>query len=329
MKAPPNLTVDLWREFLSEFVGTYLLVLLGAASVIVAPRAFGNANPWASTLFVASAFGGTASFVILALGRRSHALINPAVTVAHVVARSLGPSRALPYLAFQLLGGLVAGVTLRALFQSADVTGNLGSTSLAAGVPPIAGTLLELTGTAVLASATLVASRWPRGSGRRAVGVGGTLALLIVFLGPLTGASLNPARSFGPSLASGYWEDQYAYWIGPALGGMIAGVVFRMTTSKRTGPVLFVCVENAGRSHWLHEAEKQLHLADWPASLTASRRAVEAMKPYFEKYINPVHTQQRGPAAAMKAQSAARKAGSRAKTRVMKQAAARHRRRGA
>lgn len=52
---------------------------------------------------------------------------------------------------------------------------------------------------------------------------------------------------------------------------------------------------------WLHEAEKQLHLADWPASLTASRRAVEAMKPYFEKYINPVHTQQRGPAAAMKA----------------------------
>jgi glycerol uptake facilitator-like aquaporin len=226
--------VDPRSECVSEFLGTYLLVLLGSASVIVAARIFGSANPVASTLFIASVFGGTVAFVVLTLGRASAALINPAVSVGHAAGRAIRPNRLIPYVGFQLLGGVLAGLTLRALFQTADVTGNLGSTSLAAGVHPIAGGLFEFAGTAILSFVTLVASKWAHGSGRQAALVGGTLFLLIALIGPLTGASFNPARSLGPSLASGFFDHQYVYWLGPIPGGLLAGLLFRrMNTVKR------------------------------------------------------------------------------------------------
>ncbi len=123
--------------------------------------------------------------------------------------------------------------------------------------------LLETVGTFILAMSGFLASlRIHKKPGEAAL-IGTTLFLIILALGPLTNASLNPARSLGPALASGNLTNLYVYVIGPLAGGLIAGLLFRFferaklpdssSDSSREpelakGPMLFVCVENVGRS---------------------------------------------------------------------------------
>jgi MIP family channel proteins len=226
------------KECLAELVGTYLLVLVGPASVVVSslvPSMLGIE----SLFLIALTFGGTVGILILALGKHSGTVINPAVTVAAASARLLKKGMLAPYLTFQISGGLLAGVTLRFLFGSVDVKTSLGSTKLALGINPILGIIIEATGTFFLALSALIASSSTKRPITQALLVGVTLFILIIFLGPLTGASFNPARSLGPSLASGYLENLYVYLVGPIFGALIAGVVFRV---MRDGKRNLVCV---------------------------------------------------------------------------------------
>ena len=122
--------------------------------------------------------------------------------------------------------GVLAGLTLRFFFLSIDTT-SLGSTRLAGGISPVLGIIIEALGTFILASSALIASTRIKGSKKQGLFVGITLFLLIIFIGPLTGAGLNPARSLGPSIASGYIENLYVYFIGPIIGALLAGLLFR------------------------------------------------------------------------------------------------------
>jgi glycerol uptake facilitator-like aquaporin len=175
---------------------------------------------------IALTFGGTVAILIIALGRHSGAMINPAMTVAAASARLLKNRLFVPYLFFEISGGVLAGISLRFLFLSIDNT-SLGSTRLAAGINPVLGITLEAVGTFILAASVLIASTKIKKVRTQALFVGTTLFLLILFIGPLTGAGLNPARSLGPSLASGYTENLYVYLIGPILGAFAAGLLFR------------------------------------------------------------------------------------------------------
>ena len=184
-----------------------------------------------SLVLIAPTFGVVVGVVILLIGEICGAVINPALTLAAVAARSVKSGLLLPYVIFQLAGGIFAGVTLRAIFPVVGST-DLGSTKLAAGIDPLSGIIIEAIGTFVLASAALVAGKKFQKHWQQAIMVGGTLFLLILFIGPLTGASFNPARTLGPALASSYLNDLYVYMIGPCLGALIAGITFRWVNNR-------------------------------------------------------------------------------------------------
>jgi len=213
------------KECLSEMLGTYLLVFIGPASVVVASQVSYFSSLDTLTL-VALVFGCTVASIIILLGKHSGAHINPAITVANAVAGTLKMELFVPYVVFQLAGGLLAGMSLRIVFNGLGSTAYLGSTRLATGLTPIEGIALETAGTFALAISALSASSIARSHVAQAVIVGGTLSALIIIIGPLTGASFNPARSLGPSVFSGYFSGQVVYWVGPLIGAGLAGLVF-------------------------------------------------------------------------------------------------------
>ena len=219
---------------LSELLGTYLLVLIGPGTVTAVSLAQG-VSPFEALLIVGFVFGVTVGFVILLLGRISGAHINPAITLAHTMAGKTSSEMFLPYVSFQVLGGLLAALTVKLTFSQYGSPADLGATKLASGVSPLVGILLETAGTFLLAMSGFLASlRIHKKLGEAAL-IGSTLFVIIFALGPLTNASLNPARSLGPALASGYLTDFYVYLIGPLAGGLIAGLVFRFLERLRIG----------------------------------------------------------------------------------------------
>ena len=206
-------------------LGTYLLALAGPASVVVvSTTTFSAAEKFAT---VALAFGLTVATMIVVFGKRSGANINPAVSLANGLAGVLEWKVVISYFGFQIVGGLLAGLTLKLFLGSLAPSVYLGSTMLAANVSPIEGVALEGMGAFLLAASALLAGSFIRTAPRQALLVGGTLTVLILFIGPLTGASFNPARSLGPSVFSGYYKDQGVYWIGPFAGAACAGLIFR------------------------------------------------------------------------------------------------------
>ena len=204
--------------------GTYLLVFIGPASIVVASLTLLSSIE--ALTFVALTFGCAVASAIVLLGKHSGAHINPAVTVANALAGTFKRELLVPYVVFQVFGGLLAGLSLKTIFGSANASTSLGSTKLALGISPIEGLALEFGGTFVLATSALCASSLIRNPAKQAILVGATLFALIMLIGPLTGASFNPARSFGPSVFSGYFEDQILYWTAPISGAGCAGVIF-------------------------------------------------------------------------------------------------------
>lgn len=215
---------------LSELLGTYLLVLVGPGTVSAVSLV--GFTPLQSLIIVAIAFGGIVALVILLLGRISGAHINPAITLAHTIAGKTAPDMLISYVSFQLPAALLAGFTLKLIFGPFGSPSDLGTTKLASGVSIPEGILLEIAGTFLLAmSGFLAGLRVHKKPGEAAL-IGSTLFLIILALGPLTNASLNPARSLGPAVASGYFTNLSVYWIGPLVGGSIAGLVFRFIETR-------------------------------------------------------------------------------------------------
>ena len=211
------------RACASEFFGTLLLVLFGAGSVAYSSLVR-MASP-ESLLVFAAVFGISVATVIVLFGSSSGAHINPAISLAHLIAGRISRRLIVFYTFFQILGALVAGAILSVLFTASPSTSFLGSTSLAANIAPVAGFVVELAGTFVLATAVLYVSLAKMRTVYQASIIGLTLFILILLIGPLTGASLNPARSIGPATASGLFDNLQVYIAGPLIGGLLAGIV--------------------------------------------------------------------------------------------------------
>jgi glycerol uptake facilitator-like aquaporin len=213
------------KQCFAEMLGTYLLVFLGPGSMVLSNLL--GLTKIEALVFVAAVFGATVTGAILLLGRLSGANINPAVTVGSTLAGISKRGLFAPYVISQVAGGLLAGLTLKLAFGSLGSATSLGSTKLTASISPVEGVALEITGTFVLVVAALSAGSFVKSSLKQAILVGGTIFLLILLIGPLTGGSFNPARSLGPSLFSGYFDNQAVYYIGPLVGGACAGLIVR------------------------------------------------------------------------------------------------------
>ena len=221
-------------RLLSELLGTYLLVLVGPGTA-AAVALSGGVPSFEAFLIIGFAFAAIVTTLILILGKTSGAHIDPAITIAHTIAGKTERAMLVPYVVFQIVGALLGGFTLRLIFSPFGLPGDLGTTKLASGVSVPAGILLETGGTFVLAMSGFIASSRIHNKPGEGLLVAVTLFIIIQVLGPLTNASLNPARSLGPAVASGYLTNLYVYWIGPPAGGLIAGLVFRFSERPRLG----------------------------------------------------------------------------------------------
>jgi MIP family channel proteins len=160
-----------------------------------------------------------------AYGHISGTHINPAVTLGVWAAGKIDTARAFSYIFFQLLGGVVAAFTLSWVLGSRQ--GNLGATLLADGVTPVVGVVLEAILTFFLVNAVMNAGISGKATIPGGLAIGFTLTFCILMGGPLTGASLNPARTLGPAVASGNFADLWVYFVGPILGGVVAGLLYK------------------------------------------------------------------------------------------------------
>ena len=207
------------RCCLAEGIGTFTLTFIGAGAII----ATGN------IVAIALAHGLALSMAVYWAAPISGGHINPAVTIAMLVRKRMKREDALGYVGAQVLGGMLAAILVNACFPETDVvTGKLGATLGGLSYGSGFGVLfVELILTFFLVTtifAFVVDKRGPKNLYGFAIGL--TLAFCILCANPLTGASLNPARSFGPALIGGHWAAHWAYWVGPIAGGCLAAIVY-------------------------------------------------------------------------------------------------------
>ena len=208
-------------ECSAEFIGTFLLVFFGAGIVALT-------TPFSGSFVlteIAATFGIVVAVVILSMGRISGAHINPAVSLAQAISGRLRRGLLLPYLFFQTAGGVAAGLVLRLIFHPDGSSVYLGSTTLSVSI--MLGFALEIIGTFTLALVILRVSSRASSLKYQALVIGLTLFVLILALGPLTGASFNPARSLGPALASGHVDNTWLFLAAPPIGAALAAFVER------------------------------------------------------------------------------------------------------
>lgn len=212
-----------WRPCLAEMIGTFGLIFIGAGSIVVDAYTGGGVG----LLGIAFAHGIVLAVMVSATMGISGGHINPAVTVGVWIGRAIGTRMAVLYILSQLIGAVLGAAALAALYPAAAVqTASLGTPLLAEGVGFGQGVLIEAILTFFLVFVvygTAVDGRAPKLGG---MAIGLVLVFDILAGGPLTGASMNPARTFGPALVGGVWTDHLVYWAGPILGGLVAGLVY-------------------------------------------------------------------------------------------------------
>lgn len=213
---------NLLKQCVAEFIGTFALIFIGVGAIY-------NNQPGAGVglLGVALAHGLTIAVMVSATGGISGGHLNPAVTFGLLVGGKMKPMDSIAYWIAQLAGGAAAGFLLVSLF------GQNGISIVAAGTPDLGKDVLLSTGIIIeivltfflvfVVYGSAVDVRAPKIGG---LAIGLTVGLDILFGGPLTGASMNPARTFGPALASGHWNNHIVYWIGPMVGGALAGLIY-------------------------------------------------------------------------------------------------------
>jgi aquaporin NIP len=206
--------MPLWRRAAAEGMAAFALVFAGCGAIVSDARSHGALG----AVGVSLTFGLIIMVMVYATGHLSGAHINPAVTIAFTLGRHFPAPDALAYIAAQLLGATAGALVLLAAWP--DQPAQLGATAPSVGVG--AALLYEVLLTAILMFVITAVATDARAVGAAAaIAIGGAVALDALFGGPVTGASMNPARSFGPALASGTWGDFWIYVAGPVAGAAL------------------------------------------------------------------------------------------------------------
>lgn len=209
-----------WQEALAEGIGTFILVFAGTGAIIVNQISDGAVTH----LGISFVFGAVVAALIYGTGHISGAHLNPAVTLGFYTIGIFPQRRVLPYIAAQLFGAIAASALLLLSFGQ---VANLGATL------PLEGNwsrslVLETVLTFILMYVILGAGLDRRAhSGFAGLAIGLTVGLEAAFMGPITGASMNPARSLGPALVTGIWQHHWVYWIAPIIGAQLAVIIYQ------------------------------------------------------------------------------------------------------
>lgn len=220
----------------AEVVGTFLLVLAVCGVISV------GSNQGAPLDLAGLGLAHVLILMVLvyALGGTSGAHFNPAVTIALLAIRKISPASAAVYIACQVVGGLLGALLAALVFNEIGEAVNYGAATVnpdvledgSVGLALIA----EAVGTFILMWAIMGLAVNPRGEAALAgLGIGAALGIAVMIFGPATGASLNPARWFGPAVASGEFSDFWLYLIGPVIGALMASLGYRALVLERRG----------------------------------------------------------------------------------------------
>lgn len=220
---------DSLRHFVAEFVGTFALVFFGGAAIIAAQATRMDAG----LIAVALTHGIILAVLVSALMRIS-GHFNPAVTIGFLAVRRIEAMMAGVYIAAQMLGSIIAAYSLKWLLPATLTTATrLGGQSIASEITAGQAIGLEAIATFMLAFVIFGTAVDPKAPRLGGLAIGGTVAAGILAIGPFTGGSFNPARSFGPAVASGIFEGQAVYWIGPIVGAVAAALLYDMLFLRR------------------------------------------------------------------------------------------------
>lgn len=220
-----KLLLPSWQEELAEAIGTFILVFAGTGAVMVNEVTKGAVTH----VGISFVFGAVVAALIYSIGHISKAHFNPAVTLAFWTSGIFPKNLVLPYILAQLLGACAASSLL---LLSLGKVANLGATL------PYNGNWLQSLLLETILSFILMFVIFGSGLDRRAhlgfagLAIGLTVGLEAAFMGPITGASMNPARSLGPALVGGIWQHHWIYWVAPILGAQVAVIVYSLLSNK-------------------------------------------------------------------------------------------------
>ncbi len=216
------------NRFGAEGIGTYILVFAGTGAIVVNDLTHGAITQ----VGIALTFGLTVFAMIQTFSRVSGAHFNPAISLAMVVLGKLEPLRAIGYLVAQMTGALLASITLHWLFPLHPTLGAtlpLGSEMQSLVLECILGFILMLS--------VIGCSNSPGSATLMGPAIGAIIGLEALFAGPISGASMNPARSFAPALVSGHLESLWIYFVGPLFGALVAipvaSFIFKETANRK------------------------------------------------------------------------------------------------
>jgi MIP family channel proteins len=214
------------RRAAAEALAAFALVFAGCGAIIADAQYDGALG----TVGIALVFGLIVMVMVYATGHLSGAHINPAVTLAFTLTRHFPARDAVAYVVAQLAGAAAGALVLAAVWSGAPA--RLGAT-----VPSVntgAALLYEVVLTAILMFVIVAVATDTRAMGAgAAIAIGGAVALGAMFGGPVTGASMNPARSFGPALATGEWGDLWIYAAGPLVGAVAGAFAYQFVREER------------------------------------------------------------------------------------------------
>jgi aquaporin TIP len=227
---------DLWKAAVAEFFGPFALVIAGVGAIISTQ----NLGDGANLVAVALAHGLAIGLMVAAVGSISGGHLNPAVSISMLVTGEIGVTRAIAYIVAQLLGATAGAGILTLVFPALGELGrnnpgvNLGVPALGPDVTIAGGLIMEAVMTFFLVFVifgTAVNPKGPKAIAPLAIGL--TIAMDIFTGGRITGAAMNPSRAFGPELVQQDFTNWWLYWIGPVIGGVIAGLLYKYVWLNR------------------------------------------------------------------------------------------------
>ena len=249
------------RNWFAEAIATYALVFFGPLSIILSVVVFGDGLSIESIIMISLGHGAVIGLMVYAFGHISGAHINPAVTIPMMITKKISVQDGIGYIIFQLLGAIIAALSLKAILPELGAKVNFGTQggpSELLNSSIMAGITVEIILTFFLVTViflTAVHKKAP--AGIHGISIGGMVFLLHLVGVPLTGASMNPARTFGPALVSGFWELHWLYWVAPIIGGIIAGVIMNYVFVNKAEPKTKSVSRSTNKSQQLEQYEKQ------------------------------------------------------------------------
>ncbi len=216
-----------WNAVITEGLGTFLFFLIGMGAALTAQA--GSAG----LIQVALAHGLVLAVLVSSLGAVSGAHFNPAVTFGVWISGNIPSRRALAYVLAQLIGAVLAGLALTAVYP---ISTGLGTPALASNIDPIVGIGIEALLTLILVLAVFGTAIDPRAPKVGGLAIGLAITVDILMGGNLTGAAMNPARWFGPAAVTGNFTNSPVWILGPLLGAAVGALLYRFVLAPEADP---------------------------------------------------------------------------------------------